>query len=197
MAFAEIRRSRAFLTLCAVQFRFFPSLITVPLHIVIHGIDLGLSKTAAATLLSVAAAASVAGRLTVGTLSDRITGRHAYTICFLPLIAGLSAMALIGTPGPLFAAVAVYGFAHGGFFTVVATTVAEYFGTRAHGAAFGAIVFFGIVGGATGPILAGRFFDTSGSYAPAFTTLAVLAGFGLALVRTLPPAPAAIIRPER
>ena len=31
--FAEIRRSRAFRTLCAAQFLFFPSLITVPLHI--------------------------------------------------------------------------------------------------------------------------------------------------------------------
>lgn len=186
MTFAEIRRSRAFLTLCAVQFLFFPSLVTVPLHIVIHGIDLGLAKTAAAALLSVSAAASVVGRLTVGALSDRITGKHAYTICFLPLIAGLSAMVLIDSPGPLFAAVAVYGFAHGGFFTVVATTVAEYFGTRAHGAAFGAIVFFGTIGGATGPILAGRFFDTSGSYAPAFTALAVFAALGFALVLTLP-----------
>lgn len=185
-AFAEIRRSRAFWTLCAVQFLFFPSLVTVPLHIVIHGIDLGLSKTAAAALLSVTAAASVAGRLTVGALSDRITGKHAYTICFLPLIAGLSAMVLIGSPGPLFAAVAVYGFAHGGFFTVVATTVAEYFGTRAHGATFGAIVFFGTLGGAAGPILAGRIFDLTGDYGPAFSTLAALAALGLALVLSLP-----------
>jgi len=46
------------------------------------------------------------------------------------------------------------------------------------------------VGGSVGPILAGRIFDTTGSYAPAFATLAGLAAAGLALVLSLPRAPA-------
>jgi MFS family permease len=188
ISFREVRRTRVFWTLCAIQFLFFPTLITVPLHIVVHGMDLGMAPALAAGLLSVTGAASVAGRLTVGTLSDRIRAKRAFTICFVPLIASLLAFLLIETPWPLFAAVAVYGFAHGGLFTVVSPTIAEYFGTRAHGATFGVVLFFGTIGGALGPILAGRVFDTTGSYALAFAGLTGLATLGLVLVLSLPEA---------
>ena len=125
----KVRRSRAFWTLCATQFLFFPSLVTVPLHIAVHGIDLGMTRTTAATLLTVIGGASIVGRLTVGTFVDRIGGRNAYVLSLVPLVAGLLALLAVETPGLLFAAVAVYGFAHGGLFTVVAPTVAELFGT--------------------------------------------------------------------
>lgn len=188
---AEARRSRPFWTLCALQFLFFPTLITVPVHIVVHGQDLGLAPASAATLLSVSGAASVAGRLTVGGLIDRIGGRRAYALCFAPLIAALTALATVSDPTLLFAVVALYGFAHGGFFTVVSPTVAEYFGLGAHGAIFGAILFFGTLGAAIGPVAAGWAFDVTGSYAPAFLTLAGAAALGLGLGLSLP-APRAI-----
>ena len=184
---AEVRRSRAFWTLCATQFLFFPSLVTVPLHVAVHGMDLGMTHTTAATLLTVIGGASIAGRLTIGTSVDRIGGRNAYVLCFVPLLIGLLALLAVETPGLLFPAVAVYGFAHGGFFTVVSPTVAELFGTRAHGAIFGGILFFGTLGAATGPIVAGRIFDVTGSYAWAFTGLAAMGVLGLVLATSLPP----------
>jgi len=193
---AMARGSRVFWTLCAIQFLFFPSLMTVPVHIAVHGMGLGLSQAVAATLISTIGAASIVGRLTVGTLSDRIRGRNAYVVCFVPLILSLCALAVIQSPAPLFAAIAVYGFAHGGFFTVVSPTVAEYFGTRAHGTIFGVVLFFGTIGGAIGPILAGRIFDTLGSYDWAFGTLATLACLGLGLVLTLPRSPERTLHAE-
>jgi MFS family permease len=182
----EARRSRTLWMICAIQFSFFATLTTIPLHIVVHGMDLGMTPGRAAVLLSVLGAASVVGRLSVGAFVDRIGGRRALVLCFLPLVASLLAFLFISAPWPLFAAVAVYGFAHGGFFTVVSPTVAEYFGLQAHGAIFGIVLFSGTIGGAAGPILAGRVFDLTGSYAPAFTALAVLASLGLALVLRLP-----------
>ncbi|MEO0361192.1 MAG: MFS transporter, partial [Pseudomonadota bacterium] len=152
MDFVEARRSRPFRTLCAIQFLFFPALMSVPLHLVVHAQDLGFTPTAAASLLSAVAGASVAGRLIVGGFADRIGGRNAFVLCFIPLIAGLLAFAEIETATALFLAGAVYGFAHGGLFTVVSPTVASYFGMRAHGAIFGMILFCGTVGGAVGPI---------------------------------------------
>ncbi len=184
--FAEARRGRTFWKLCAIQFLFFPTLTTVPLHIVVHGMDLGMTAALAAGLLSTMGAASVVGRLTIGAFSDRIGGRKAYALCFLPLIASLFAFLLIGSYWPLFAAVALYGFGHGGFFTIVSPTIAEYFGTRAHGSIFGVVVFFGTIGGAIGPILAGWVFDSVGGYDWAFATLAAFAGLGLALALSLP-----------
>ena len=52
--------------------------------------------------------------------------------------------------------------------------------------AVGIILFFGTIGGAIGPILAGMVFDYSGNYDSAFITLAVLMALGLILVLTLP-----------
>jgi MFS family permease len=184
----EARRTRPLWMICAIQFSFFSTVTTIPLHIVVHGMDLGMTPALAAILLSVMGAASVAGRLSVGAMVDRIGGRRALILCFVPLIASLLALLFISAPWLLFGAVAVYGIAHGGFFTVMSPTVAEYFGLQAHGAIFGLVLFFGTIGGAAGPILAGRIFDLTGSYAPAFTALAALATLGLALVLRLPSA---------
>ncbi|TDK41094.1 MFS transporter [Antarcticimicrobium luteum] len=186
LSFAEARRSLVLWTLCAVQFCFFASLMTVPLHLPIHGMDLGLSTAAAATLLSVVGGASVAGRLAVGRLVDVIGGRRAFVMCFVALIAGLGGLTVLTVPWALFVTVAVYGFAHGALFVVVSPTVAEYFGMRAHGAIFGTVLFSGTLGGSVGPILTGMVFDRSGSYVPAFVTLTLLAGVALALVLSLP-----------
>jgi MFS family permease len=182
----EARRTRTLWMICAIQFSFFSTVTTIPLHIVVHGMDLGMTPALAAILLSVLAAASVVGRLSVGALVDRISGRRALILCFVPLIVSLLAFLSITTPWALFAAVPIYGLAHGGFFTVMSPTVAEYFGLQAHGAIFGFVLFFGAVGGAAGPILAGRIFDLMGSYDTAFSALAVLAAMGLALVLRLP-----------
>ena len=74
-----------------------------------------------------------------------------------------------------------YGFAHGGLFTVVSPTVAEYFGMRAHGVIFGAIVFFGTLGGASMPIVTGMIYDRLGSYDIAFIVLTLLAALSFFL----------------
>lgn len=184
--YGAARRTRTFWTLCAIQFLFFPSLMTIPLHIAVHGMDMGMAPPLAAGLLSVIGGASVAGRLLVGALADRIGGRLAFVFCFTPLIAGLLAFPGVA-PGPaLYGAVAVYGFAHGGLFTIVSPTVASYFGMRAHGAIFGTVLFFGTIGGSIGPIAAGWIHDATGDYLLAFRGLAVLAATGLALALSLP-----------
>lgn len=191
MSFAEARQTPRLWMLCAIQFSFFPTLMTIPLHIVVHGMDLGMTPALAALLLSVMGAASVVGRLAVGTLVDQIGGKHALTVCFIPLLFSLAAFLMIQSTWVLFVAVAVYGFAHGGLFTVISPTVAEYFGLKAHGAIFGLILFFGTIGGAIGPIVAGWVFDVTASYTLAFSGLAALLLLGLVLVLRLPN-PAAI-----
>ncbi len=185
-SFARARKTRVFWTLCAVQFLFFPAMMAVPLHIAVHGMDLGMTGAKAAVLLSVIGGASILGRLTVGGLVDKIGGKKAFTLCFAILSASL--FTLIGTTAhtALFIAIGCYGFAHGGLFTVVSPTVASYFGMRAHGAIFGTVLFFGTIGGAIGPVLMGLAFDQTGSYQLGFQGLTLLAVIGLGLVLSLP-----------
>ncbi|MCP5264634.1 MAG: MFS transporter [Burkholderiaceae bacterium] len=186
LSFREIVRTRAFWTLCAIQFLFFPVLVTIPVHIVPHGTDMGLGAAVAAGMLSMIGAASIAGRLVVGSAVDRIGARKAMLMCLVVLAASLLILRATRDPAWLFAFAAVYGTAHGGLFTVVSPTAAEFFGMRAHGVAFGVILFFGTIGGAFGPILAGRAFDQDGSYELAFSLLAGMAIMAFALAATLP-----------
>ena len=76
----QARRDPTFWMLCAIQFSHFATLTTIPLHIVVHGMDLGMTPAVAATLLSVMAGASIVGRLTVGGSVDRIGGQRAFIL---------------------------------------------------------------------------------------------------------------------
>jgi MFS family permease len=87
----------------------------------------------------------------------------------------------------LFLFALVYGFAHGGFFTVMSPTLAEFFGTGSHGVIFGVVLFCGTIGGAAGPLLAGTLFDTTGSYETVFLILTGFCLLGLILTAALQP----------
>jgi len=184
--FAEARRTRNFWIMCVVQFLFFTTLMTIPLHIAVHGMDLGMTQGTAAGLLSFLGAASVAGRLGIGMFADKLGGRTAYLLCFLPMIAALTMLIFAEAHWMIFALIILYGVAHGGLFVVVAPTIAELFGTKAHGAIFGVVVFFGTFGGALGPIFAGQVFDRTGGYDYAFAGLALFMTTALVLTRFLP-----------
>jgi MFS family permease len=189
MRYADARRTRQFWTLCAIQFSFFPSLMSIPVHITVHATDLGFELGRAALVMSAIAGCSILGRLTVGGLIDRIGGRRALLICFVPLLGSLVFLRLVDLPLMLFVFALFYGFAHGGLFTVVSPTIAEFFGMQSHGEIFGSVLFFGTLGGAAGPLLCGRIYDVTGSYDLAFTVLAILAFIGLLLVLSLKPLP--------
>ncbi|MFK5979041.1 MAG: MFS transporter [Rhizobiaceae bacterium] len=184
--FKEARRTRVFWMLCAMQFLFFPTLTTIPLHIAVHGMDLGMTSALAATLLSTTAVASVFGRVSTGILIDKIGGRNTYIMCLIPIIAALASLMFVTNTTLLYIVIAVYGFGHGGLFTIVSPTIAEYFGLQSLGGLFGTVIFFGTVGGAFGPIFAGYVFDTTQSYFIAFATLMVLTTIALVLAVMLP-----------
>lgn len=186
IAFSEARRTRIFWTLCAIQALFFPALVTVPFHLAVHGMDMGLSPPRAALLLSAIGGASILGRLVVGQAIDRIGGRNAYLMCMSCLLTGLLGLTLAEQTGPLFLVVAVYGVANGGLFVVISPIVGEFFGMRAHGAIFSVLVFCGTTVAAFGPVLAGAAFDLWGSYFGAFLGLSLAAAMALALIATLP-----------
>ena len=52
LSFEKARSTRTLWILCAIQFCFLPSMMTIPLHIVAHATDLGMTTTKAASVLS-------------------------------------------------------------------------------------------------------------------------------------------------
>jgi MFS family permease len=186
LSFEQARNDRKLWTFCAIQFCFLPSMMTVPLHFVAHATDLGMTTERAAYILSVLGAASIVGRLMVGHLIDRFGARTILCTCLAGLFAALLILRLADSPIWLFPVALIYGVAHGGLFTAVSPSIAEYFGMKSHGSIFGMVVFFGTLSGAAGPIVAGMLFDRFQTYDLAFTILAALAITGMLLAWSLP-----------
>ena len=179
--------TRQFWIICIAEFASFFCLLTIIVHIVPHATDLGLAPALAAGVLSTIGGVSMLGRIVIGTANDRIGAKRSLIICFIILICGLIWLQVAGDAWMLFIFAVIYGFAHGGLFTVISPAVAELFGTGSHGLLFGIVLFCGTVGGAIGPFMAGRIFDVTGSYRIVFLILSVLAVAGFILVTLLKP----------
>ena len=183
LSFTQARKTRLMWTMCAIQLCIFPTLMSIPLHIVAHAKDLGMSTATAATVLSFVGGASIIGRLAIGMLYDRI----ALIACLAPMVMALGALLFIREPLLLYLFALIYGYAHGGLFTAISPTIAELFGMKAHGAIFGSVLFFGALGGSIGPVLTGWIFDKTGSYDWAFIMLMLLVLVGFMLATSLRP----------
>jgi MFS family permease len=178
-------RKGSFWTLCIAEFTIFFCLLTMVVHIVPHATDLGLLPATAAGVLATIGGVSMVGRICMGIANDKIGGKRSLTICFIILLSGLLWLQIADRAWMLFLFAAVYGFSHGGFFTVMSPLVAELFGIGSHGLLFGLVLFSGTIGGTIGPVLAGRMFDVVGSYQGVFWLLIGLALSGLVLITLL------------
>lgn len=178
---------RQFWTTCAIYFTIVSFAMTILIHIVPHTIDLGISATNAAGVLSTIGAVSIVSRVVMGTASDRIGNKRAMIICFLILVGALFWLQMAKELWMLYLFGAVYGFSHGGFFALISPTVAGLFGTSAHGTLFGIVSFSGAVGGAISPLLVGYIFDITHSYRLGFMLLIMLSIIGLMLTASLRP----------
>jgi len=145
-------------------------------HIVIHAIDLGFSSTAAAMLLSLAAGISIAGRIIVGAVADRIGNRLSLILCLT--MGGVSYILILWATGMgvLCMAAILFGMAGWATMPVIAPLSASLFGLRAHGTILAYVMIGSTIGGAVGPVLIGYVYDITGSYRYGFLiTVAVIA----------------------
>jgi len=181
LSLREAVRTRQFWMVCATLFAMWYCTATMMVHIIPHATDLGFSAARAASMISTIGGVGISGRLIMGGASDRVGSKRALALCFLVLLAALSWLQLARQLWALYLFAAVYGFAHGGFFSLVSPLVAELFGTRSHGAIFGMVLFISQIGAAIGPVVTGRIFDVTDSYRLAFLILIAIGIAGLAL----------------
>lgn len=180
-------RTRQFWTVCAIYFIILFCVYTVLIHIVQHAIDIGISSTVAAGILATVGGVSILGRFLMGGAADRIGEKKALIICLLFLLTALFWLQVVNALWMFYLFATVYGFAHGGFFSLVSPLIAKLFGTKSHGLLFGIVIFSSTVGGAIGPFFAGYIFDVTDSYKIVFLILATLCGVALMLTGSLKP----------
>jgi MFS family permease len=183
----RVFRTVQFWTICMLNFFLVSCLMVVLLHIVPHARDSGIPPVLAAGVLSTIGGVSMLGRFASGLVIDRKGSKAVMGICFVLLLGDLAWLQFADRLWMFYLFGAVYGLAHGGFFTAISPLVAEWFGIHSHGTLFGIVVCFGTLGGAAGPLLAGRLFDLSGSYQSTFWILIALAIVAWVLLLSLRP----------
>ena len=183
----EAMHTKQFQMLCVLYALVILCAQTVLIHIVPHAIELGITATSAASILATIGGISMVGRFVMGSVGDRVGNKLAITICVIILVVALFWLQSARELWMLYLFAAIYGFAHGGFFTLLSPMVAELFGLSSHGIIFGTVFFSGTVGGAIGPPLAGRIFDVTGSYQLAFLICGAASVIGLILALLLRP----------
>ena len=181
----EALRTWQFWAICFTFLATMFCLLMIMVHIVPHATDIGISSTTAAGILSAIGGISMVGRFVTGVAIDRIGNRLSMIICLILLILALLWLQLAGELWMFYLFAVVYGFGHGGLFTVISPIVAEYFGIRSHGVLFGIVFCSAMVGGAIGPVIAGHIFDTTGSYSLAFWICTSVGALALVLILTL------------
>jgi len=161
-------RTRSFWLFMFVWLFFASSLFLILTHFVPHVTDIGFSATEAAAIYSLMGGMTIAGRVLMGTLSDRVGRKESAIICALLLAGAIVWLAWSHDLWMLYLFAAVSGFAHGGMGPTVAALIGDYLGLRNIGAILGVLdVGFG-AGAAIGSAIGGLIFDITGSYFLAF-----------------------------
>jgi MFS family permease len=111
------------------------------------------------------------GKFFFGWLADRLKdAKYSAALGFLLMAFGMYALLKAKTVSLLYLYALFYGFGYGSLSPMMPYLISDRFGRHILGTVFGALVFFVAgIGGSIGPALGGFIFDTTGSYAAAWT----------------------------
>jgi MFS family permease len=145
--------------------------------------DRGLTAGNAALCASVLGGSSLLGRVVVGWLMDRFFGPHVAFVINLITALGIFLLARAGSFPAGCLAAALIGIGAGGEAATTPYLLTRYFGLRSFSTLYGFTWTFYAAAGAIGPVILGRAFDATGSYASLLVLLA--AALGLAATTNL------------
>lgn len=135
----------------------------------------GARPVAAALLISVIGAGSIAGRIGLGALAGRFGALRTYQFATAVLAGSFLVWLLLPAYPGLVAFAALLGFGYGGWVALSPSVVAELFGAAGLGASVGAIYTSAGIGTLIGPWLAGALVDMTGTYTVAVAGALVFA----------------------
>jgi MFS family permease len=147
---------------------------TVTVHTVPALTDAGIAPERAAISIGLLTLVSIVGRLGFGYLGDLFNKRYLFMISYSLMGCGLLVLMSAKTMGLVWLFLFLFGIGFGGNIPLMPAIRAEYFGRMALGKIQGFMNPVMMIAGATGPIVAGHVFDTTGSYRPAFLVIGLL-----------------------
>jgi sugar phosphate permease len=148
-------------------------------------LDRGYAQRDAAQIISLVLAISIAGRLLMGWLADRVPVKYVMLLIYL-LVAGSVPLLLIGGSTALYLFAVIFGLGLGGEYLIIPLMAGELFGVDVLGRVMGIVLTADGVAEATAPMLVGYLRDTHGSYTTGFITLVATAIAGALAIALLP-----------
>jgi len=157
-------------------------------------LDRGFSQGDAARVISLVLACSIAGRLLMGWLADRMPKKFVMLLIYL-LVASSIPLLLVGSSSaPMYIFAVIFGIALGGEYMIIPLMAGELFGVTVLGRVLGIVLTADGVAEATAPMLVGYLRDLKGAYNIGFFTLIGAALAGALAIGLLP---SRRIEPER
>jgi MFS family permease len=148
--------------------------------------DRGITAKDAALCASMLGGSSLFGRIFVGWLLDRFFGARVALVVNLITASGIFLLAHATNFPAACLAAAFIGVGAGGEADITPFLLTRYFGLRAFSTLYGLTWTFYAAAGAIGPIILGRAFDSTGSYASLLVILAGVTGVSALLMLLLP-----------
>jgi sugar phosphate permease len=152
-------------------------------------LDRGYSQAEAAGIISLVLTISIAGRLLMGWLADRVPRKLVMVLIYL-FVAAAIPLLLVRTAVPgaatMYLFAAIFGLGLGGEYLIIPLMAGELFGIAVLGRVMGIVLTADGVAEATAPMLVGYLRDRTGSYNTGFLLLIGIALVGAAAVACLP-----------
>ncbi len=145
------------------------------------------AKMAWTRIASLTLFSSIAGRITMGWLADRICKKHVMLVTYLIVGASIPVLLLArGQPGLLYVFAVCFGFGLGADYMLIPLMAGECFGLGALSRVLGIVITTDSVGEAMMPYLVAHIRDTTGSYQGGLlllTALALVGAVAISLIR--------------
>jgi len=179
-------RSYAFWIIIVVLFVNSISMNGAITHLVALLTDRGVTAKTAALCASLLGGSSLIGRVGVGWLLDRFFGARVAVVVNLIAAAGLLLLAHANRLPQGCLAAGLIGIGVGGEADITPYLLTRYFGVRGFATLYGISWTFYAAAGAIGPVILGRSFDTTGSYASLLVILSAALAAAAAILLLLP-----------
>jgi MFS family permease len=160
-------------------------------------LDMHYPQADAASIISTVLGFSIAGRLFMGWLADKIPKKRVMLIIYMLIALSIPLLFAGQSPFAMYAFAAVFGLGLGGEYLIIPLIAAELFGIKVLGRLLGVVLTADGVAEAVAPMGIGYLHDVTGSYHTGFIVLIGIALAGALAILALPSPAAAASRVER
>ena len=177
----EASRTRTFWILIAFSIFIYPVQAGVSLHQAPHLLHRGLSMAVAATAVSSFSFTAAIGGLIFGQLELKIGSRRLLAISAVLMALGTGSMLIVFNTWTAYLSAIMFGIGIGGLLTILPVAWADSFGRGNLGSIRGISLPMQAAAQASGPVISGALFDTTGDYNTSLILFCIL-GFGAAIL---------------